>query len=169
LIGTGRDTALALGVDTFIDLQTEKLKDAGEADIVFDVIGGDILDRSAALVRAGGTLVTITMPPRIQPNDGRAVFFVVEPDRARLAEFATRLRDGRLRPVVGAVRPLTEAPAAFAPGAPPAKRSSALRKTEGAYRDRKRIRLRTSLDEFVRLWPDPTCRAGKDWIQGGAA
>jgi NADPH:quinone reductase-like Zn-dependent oxidoreductase len=138
VIGTGRDTALALGADTFIDLQTEKLKDADEVDIVFDVIGGDILDRSAALVRVGGTLVTITMPPRIQPNYGRAVFFAVEPDRARLAEFATRLRDGRLRPVVGAVRPLTEAPAAFAPGKrPPAKRSSASRKTEGAYRDRK--------------------------------
>ena len=77
VIGTGRasgrDTALALGVDTFIDLQTEKLEDADEADIVFDVIGGDILDRSAALVRAGGTLVSITMPPKVRPKDGRRV------------------------------------------------------------------------------------------------
>jgi NADPH:quinone reductase-like Zn-dependent oxidoreductase len=120
VIGTGRasgrDRALALGVDTFIDLQAEKLEDAGEADVVFDVIGGDILDRSAALVRAGGTLVSIVMPPKVQPKDGRAVFFVVEPDRARLADLATRLRDGRLKPVVGAVRPLAEAAAAFAPG-----------------------------------------------------
>lgn len=120
VIGTGRasdrDRALALGIDTFIDLQTEKLEDADEADVVFDVIGGNILDRSAALIRAGGTLVTIAMPPRVQPKDGRAVFFVVEPDRAQLADLATRLRDGRLKPVVGAVRPLAEAPAAFAPG-----------------------------------------------------
>ncbi|KAK1176980.1 NADP-dependent oxidoreductase [Streptomyces sp. NBS 14/10] len=119
VIGTGRsanrDTALALGVDTFLDLQTEKLDDIGEADVVFDVIGGDILDRSAALVRTGGTLVTIAMPPKVQPKDGRAVFFVVEPDRARLTDLATRVRDGRLKPVIGAVRPLTEAPAAFAP------------------------------------------------------
>jgi len=120
VIGTGRasnrDRALALGVDTFIDLQTEKLEDADEADVVLDTIGGDTLDRSAALVRPGGTLVTITMPPKVQPKDGRAVFFVVEPDRARLTDLATRLRDGRLKPVVGAVRPLAEAPAAFAPG-----------------------------------------------------
>ncbi|MGW5605509.1 NADP-dependent oxidoreductase [Streptomyces sp. NPDC003753] len=118
VIGTGRSAAraLALGVDTFIDLQTEKLEDAGEADVVFDVIGGDILDRSAALVRPGGTLVTITMPPTVQPKHGRAIFFVVEPDRARLTDLAARLRDGRLKPVVGAVRPLAEAPAAFAPG-----------------------------------------------------
>jgi NADPH:quinone reductase-like Zn-dependent oxidoreductase len=120
VIGTGRassrDRALALGVDTFIDLQTEKLEDAGEADVVLDTIGGDTLDRSAALVRAGGTLVSIAMPSKVQPKDGRTVFFVVEPDRARLADLATRLRDGRLKPVVGAVRPLTEAAAAFAPG-----------------------------------------------------
>jgi NADPH:quinone reductase-like Zn-dependent oxidoreductase len=56
------------------------------------------------------------MPPKVQPTGGRAVFFVVEPDRARLADLATRLRDGRLKPVVGAVRPLAEAPAALAPG-----------------------------------------------------
>ncbi|WP_432850542.1 NADP-dependent oxidoreductase [Amycolatopsis sp. CA-161197] len=120
VIGTGRasdrDQTLALGVDTFLDLQAEKLEDAGPVDIVFDVIGGDILDRSAALVRAGGTLVTIAMPPTVQPAGGRAVFFVVEPDRARLADLAMRLRDGRLKPIVGAVRPLAEAPAALAPG-----------------------------------------------------
>jgi NADPH:quinone reductase-like Zn-dependent oxidoreductase len=119
VIGTGRssdrDQALALGVDAFLDLQTENLEDAGEVDVVFDVIGGEILDRSAALVRAGGTVVTIAMPPKVQPKDGRAVFFVVEPDRARLADLAARLRDGRIKPVVGAVRPLAEAPAAFEP------------------------------------------------------
>ncbi|MGW0086607.1 zinc-binding dehydrogenase, partial [Streptomyces sp. NPDC003393] len=69
-----------------------------------------------ALVRAGGTLVTIAMPPKVQPKDGRAVFFVVEPDRARLADLAARVRDGRLKPSVGAVCPLAEAPSVFAAG-----------------------------------------------------
>jgi NADPH:quinone reductase-like Zn-dependent oxidoreductase len=84
--------------------------------VVFDVIGGEILDRSAALARAGGTLVTIARVPTVQPKNGRAIFFVVEPDRSQLAELAQRLRDGRIKPIVGAVRPLAEAPAAFAPG-----------------------------------------------------
>lgn len=119
VIGTGRaadrDRALGLGVEGFVDLETDRLEDAGEADVVLDLIGGDILKRSTALVRAGGTLVTTIEPPTIQPENGRAIFFVVEADRSQLAELAQRLRDGRLKPIVGAVRPLAEAPAAFAP------------------------------------------------------
>jgi NADPH:quinone reductase-like Zn-dependent oxidoreductase len=119
VIGTGRagdkDTVLGLGADAFLDLQADDLAAAGEVDVVFDVIGGEILDRSAALVRAGGTLVTIAAPPTVQPKNGRAVFFVVEADRLRLADLAARLRDGRLTLRIGAVQPLAEAPAAFAP------------------------------------------------------
>ncbi|WP_030463791.1 NADP-dependent oxidoreductase [Kitasatospora sp. NRRL B-11411] len=120
VVGTGRaadrDRVLALGADAFLDLEHGEAENAGQADVVFDVIGGEVLARSAALVRPGGTLVTIAAPPEVRPEGGRAVFFVVEPDRARLADLAERVRDGRLRPLVGAVRPLAEAPAAFAPG-----------------------------------------------------
>jgi NADPH:quinone reductase-like Zn-dependent oxidoreductase len=120
VIATGRaadrDTALGLGADAFVDLQADRLEEIGQVDVVFDVIGAEILDRSAALVRAGGTLVTIAAPPTVKPEDGRAVFFVVEPDRAQLAALAQRLRDGRLKPILGDVHPLAEAPAAFAPG-----------------------------------------------------
>jgi len=119
VIGTGRtadrDRTLALGADAFVDLDTEKLEDAGDVDLLLDVIGGDILARSTALVREGGTVVTIAEPPEVFPRNGRALFFVVEPDRAQLIEIATRVRDGRLEPIVGAVRPLAEAVAAFAP------------------------------------------------------
>ncbi|MFE6029016.1 NADP-dependent oxidoreductase [Streptomyces niveus] len=119
VIGTGRaadrETVLELGAHVFVDLQAEHLEDIGDVDLVFDVIGGDILDRSATLVRAGGTLVTIAGPVTVRPADGRAIFFVVEPDRARLADLAGRLRAGRLKPIVGVVRPLAEAAEAFAP------------------------------------------------------
>lgn len=117
VIGTGRatvkDTVLGLGADAFLDLQADSLEDVGQVDLVFDVIGGDIMDRSAALVRPGGTLVTIAAPPTVRPGDGRAIFFVVEHDRVRLADLAMRVRDGRLRLLVGDVVPLAEAPAAF--------------------------------------------------------
>ncbi|TYB93234.1 NADP-dependent oxidoreductase [Micromonospora sp. WP24] len=118
VIGTGRaddrDVALGLGAHTFLDLAADDLRQVGEVDVVFDVIGGDILARSTELVSPGGTVVTIAAPPEVQPEDGRAVFFVVEPDRARLADLAQRLRAGRLTPIVGDVRPLSETAAAFA-------------------------------------------------------
>ncbi|MFI0899195.1 NADP-dependent oxidoreductase [Streptomyces sp. NPDC020983] len=117
VVATGRardrDTALRLGAETFVDLENDRLEDAGQVDVVLDVIGGEILDRSAALVRAGGTLVTIAAPPTVTPAHARAVFFVVEPDRTRLADLARRLADGSLTPAVGEVRTLAEAPEAL--------------------------------------------------------
>jgi NADPH:quinone reductase-like Zn-dependent oxidoreductase len=119
VIGTGRaahrQTVLGLGADAFVDLEVDQLEGVGKVDVVLDVMGGEILQRSAALVRSGGTLVSIAEPPPIQPENGRAVFFVVEPDRAGLAELELRLRDGRLRPVVGTTYALEDAPAAFDP------------------------------------------------------
>jgi len=41
---------------------------------------------------------------------------VVEPDCLQLADLAQRVRDGRLKPIVGAIWTLPEAPAAFTPG-----------------------------------------------------
>ena len=135
VIGTGRaadrDRALGLGVDQFVDLETDRLDDAGEVDVVLDVIGGEVLERSTPLVRAGGTLVTIAQPPTIQPENGRAIFFIVEADRSQLGELAQRLRDGRLTSNVGAVRPLAQAPAAFGPDAPRVSGKTIIQVTEG--------------------------------------
>jgi NADPH:quinone reductase-like Zn-dependent oxidoreductase len=82
---------------------------------VFDVIGGDIQKRSAGLVRAGGTLVSIVGPPAARPAGGLAVDFVVEADRAQLGEIVQRVRDGRLRTNIGNVATLDDAVAAFNP------------------------------------------------------
>jgi NADPH:quinone reductase-like Zn-dependent oxidoreductase len=119
VIGTGhsadRETALDYGAQEFVDLDSDTLEDAGGVDLVFDVIGGDIGKRSAALVRAGGMLVTIAGPPEAQPTHGLAVDFVVEADRAQLGEIVQRVRDGRLRTNIGTVAALDDAVAAFNP------------------------------------------------------
>src|SRR3546814_3706538 len=107
VIGTGRaadrQTALDFGAQEFVDLENDTLEDIGGVDLVFDVIGGDIQKRSAGLVRAGGTLVSIVGPAEARPVDGLAVDFVVVPDRAQLSEIARRVRDGRLRTNIGNV------------------------------------------------------------------
>jgi NADPH:quinone reductase-like Zn-dependent oxidoreductase len=119
VIGTGRaadrQAVLDFGAQEFVDLENDGLEDVGEVDLVFDVIGGDIGKRSAGLVRAGGTLVSIVGPPEALPADGRAIDFVVEADRAQLGEVVQRVREGRLRTNIGNVATLDEAVAAFNP------------------------------------------------------
>jgi NADPH:quinone reductase-like Zn-dependent oxidoreductase len=119
VIGTGRagdrDRVLELGAQEFVDLGNDTLEDAGGVDLVFDVFGGDIQRRSAGLIRAGGTLVTIAGPPEARPAEGLAVDFVVEADRGQLVEIARRVRDGRLRTIIGNVTTLDDAVAAFNP------------------------------------------------------
>jgi NADPH:quinone reductase-like Zn-dependent oxidoreductase len=119
VIGTGRAadrrTALDFGANEFVDLDGDALKDVGQVDLVFDVIGGDIGTRSARLVRSGGTLVSIVGPPETKPADGLSVDFVVESDRAQLREIVQRVRDGRLRTNIGTISPLDDAVAAFNP------------------------------------------------------
>ena len=119
VIGTGRaadrQKALDFGAQEFVDLDNDALEDVGGVDLVFDVIGGDIQKRSAGLIRAGGTLVSIVGPTEARPADGLAVDFVVESDRAQLSEINQRVRDGRLRTNIGTIAPLDDAVAAFNP------------------------------------------------------
>jgi NADPH:quinone reductase-like Zn-dependent oxidoreductase len=119
VIATGRaadrQTALDFGAMEFVDLENDALEDIGGVDLVFDVIGGDIQKRSAGLIRAGGTLVTIAGPPEARPADGRAIDFVVAADRAELGALVRRVREGRLRTNIGVVASLDDAVAAFNP------------------------------------------------------
>jgi NADPH:quinone reductase-like Zn-dependent oxidoreductase len=113
VIGTGRaadrPTALDFGAHEFVDLENDVLEDVGGVDLVFDVIGGDVQKRSAGLIRAGGTLVSVVGPTEARPPDGLAVDFVVESDRRQLGEIVQRVRDGRLRPNIGNVATLDDA------------------------------------------------------------
>ena len=119
VIGTGRaadrQAALDFGAQEFVDLENDALEDVGGVDLVFDLIGGDIGKRSARLVRAGGTLVSIVGPSEEHPADGLAINFVVESDRAQLNEIVQRVRDGRLRTNIGTVSTLDDAVSAFNP------------------------------------------------------
>jgi NADPH:quinone reductase-like Zn-dependent oxidoreductase len=121
VIGTGRERVrsqvMALGADRFVALDADDpgadhLEDvAGQADLVFDTIGGDVLARSPALLRPGGTLVIIKAdaPRPAGRDDITTVVFVQEPSRAQLTELARLVDEGHLRPQVGPVYPLAEA------------------------------------------------------------
>ena len=118
VVATGRawarELVTELGADRFVDLAQQRFEDVVSAvDLVFDLIGGEVLERSASVLKPEGVLVTVVQVP--QPTPGvRKVFFVVEPDGAQLRELGRRIDAGQLRPIVGRVSPLSDGAAAFA-------------------------------------------------------
>src|SRR5436309_405500 len=119
VIGTGRtadrEKALDFGAHEFLDLENDALESVGEVDLVFDVIGSGVQKRSAGLIRAGGTLVSVVGPVEARPAHGLAVDFVVESDRNQLREIVQRVRDGRVRTNIGTTAPLDDAVPALNP------------------------------------------------------
>src|SRR6266498_2902219 len=71
-----------------VDLEQDGWEDAvGEADLVYDTVGGDVLARSPAIVKPGGALVSVMNPP--PDRDGiRTVHFVRDPRGDELTEIA---------------------------------------------------------------------------------
>jgi NADPH:quinone reductase-like Zn-dependent oxidoreductase len=118
VIGTGRSHSrslvLDLGADRFVALDDERLQVAvGQADLVFDAAGGQVLAESAWVVKPGGTLVSVAAFPPFGREDAREIFFIQESSRAQLTELARLVDEGHLRPQVGAVYPLAQAAEAY--------------------------------------------------------
>ena len=105
VIGTGRgsvrSSVLEMGADCFVDLEQEPWWDTiGQVDLVYDIVGGDVLARSAAIVKPGGALVTVMMPPTEIRPDIRTIHFIREPGRAQLHDLA-QMVDSRQNPHAG--------------------------------------------------------------------
>ena len=118
VVGTGRagarERVVGLGAERYVDLEQEGWEDeVGRVDLVYDTIGGEVLERSLAVVKPGGVLVTIMFPPQAHRDDIRIVHFVRNGNGAQLREVARLIDGGQLRPQVGAVYALAEARDAF--------------------------------------------------------
>ena len=99
VIGTGRASArqraLDFGADEFVDLEQDGWeKAAGQVDLVYDAIGGDVLARSPAIVKPGGAVVSVMAPPQTDRDDIRAVHFVRDANGAQLREITPARRRG---------------------------------------------------------------------------
>jgi NADPH:quinone reductase-like Zn-dependent oxidoreductase len=118
VIGTGRAGArprvLDLGADEFVDVEQDGWeRTVGPVDLVYDIIGGDVLAQSAAIVKPGGALVSVMAPPQTDRDDIRTVHFVRDADGTQLREITRLVDEGVVRPDVDAVYPLAEARQAF--------------------------------------------------------
>jgi NADPH:quinone reductase-like Zn-dependent oxidoreductase len=118
VIGTGRARArqrvLDLGADEFVDVEHDGWETTvGPVDLVYDIIGGDVLAHSSAIVKPGGAVVSIMAPPPTDRDDIRTVHFVRDANGAQLREITRLVEDGTVRPDVSAVYPLPDTRAAF--------------------------------------------------------
>lgn len=90
----------ALGADTVIDYTRTRFETEIErVDVVLDLVGGDTQDRSWAILKQGGALVS----PVSQPDASKAIaagatarHFATRPDGVQLAEIASLFEAGRL-------------------------------------------------------------------------
>jgi NADPH:quinone reductase-like Zn-dependent oxidoreductase len=105
---TGRDLVLQLGAERYLDLAHDELDAVKGVDVVFDLVGGDVLQRSAPMLRPGGSIVSIVEAPKTERADVNCLLFVVEPSRAQLTELGRRVDSEHLRPVVGNVGALSD-------------------------------------------------------------
>ncbi|MFF8277834.1 NADP-dependent oxidoreductase [Streptomyces lateritius] len=117
VIGTAsaakHDFLRTLGVDEPIDYTAADFAETvRDVDVVLDCYGGDDYGtRSLAVLREGGTLVTLPSPDAVPATERgiRTGFTLVEPDYAGLLGLAELVETGRLRPEVETVLPLEEA------------------------------------------------------------
>jgi NADPH:quinone reductase-like Zn-dependent oxidoreductase len=111
------DFVRSLGAQTVIDYRTQRFEEIAHGlDVVVDTVGGETQVRSFRSLRRGGVLVTVAAPPPAdlaREHGVRAVFFIVEPDRAQLLELSRLVDEGRLRAEVARVFPLSRAREAY--------------------------------------------------------
>ena len=106
-----------LGADQCIDYRNGDFAAAvKDLDVVLDTVGGDTRERSWPVLRKGGTLVGIAMPP---PDEERARTYgvktdmvMVAPNGERLARVAALIDAGELKIVIDREFPLAEIAAA---------------------------------------------------------
>ena len=110
--------ARELGADVVIDYKTDRFEDRGhDLDMVFDLIDGETRERSWSLLKKGGVLVsTLTEPSQEKAAQFsvRALRYTVEADGAELAEIATLVATGKVKPHVQRTFPLIAAADALA-------------------------------------------------------
>ncbi len=102
-----------LGANEVIDYATTPFETvAHDVDVVLDLVGGETLQRSWGVLKAGGMLVSLLEPPSqdVAARYGvRAVMMGAQPTTDLLKEFADLLDSGQIKTHVGKVFPLEQA------------------------------------------------------------
>jgi NADPH:quinone reductase-like Zn-dependent oxidoreductase len=114
--GRNMEFVKLLGADEVIDYKTVPFEQSiAKVDIVFDTVGGETLQRSWGFLNPDGRVVTIAAESEgVSDERIKKAFFIVESNRQQLENISALIQDHALRPFVGAVVALDEAPLAYA-------------------------------------------------------
>jgi len=117
-----RDFLCELGANEIIDYTTTRFEEVVQGvDFVFDTVGGDTLHRSWQVVKPGGVLASVVSPrpsfAEAQAYNVRPVWFVVQPNREQLVRIGALIDEGKVRPIIDTVLPLSQARQAYEQGA----------------------------------------------------
>lgn len=103
----------SIGADEVIDYKTQRFEDVvRNVDVILDTIGGDTFERSWDVLKPGGFLVTTVadIPEgAAQAHGVRAKHIQSKSDREDLSQIAAIIDERRIKPIVTAVLPLSEA------------------------------------------------------------
>jgi NADPH:quinone reductase-like Zn-dependent oxidoreductase len=104
-----------LGAEEVIDYKAGRFEErVGKVDVVFDTVGGETLERSWGVLKAGGRLVTIAANSEAAVDQRvKGAFLLVEAKQRQLMEIAGLMDTGKLKTFVGAIIPLEEAASAY--------------------------------------------------------
>jgi NADPH:quinone reductase-like Zn-dependent oxidoreductase len=103
----------ALGAHTVLDGRRSRFDEVLTGlDVVLDTVGGDMQERSFAVLKPGGVLVSAVSTPSQQEaarHGVRALFFLVDVSSQRLERIAALIEGGDVTTSVGDVLPLSDA------------------------------------------------------------
>ena len=111
------DFVRELGADTAIDYKNERFEDvATNIDVVFDLAAGETQDRSWAVLREGGIMVSTL----VEPDKGKAAAvkarsaprYTAQPNAAQLGQIGDLIEAGKVKVVVSETFPLEQVRAA---------------------------------------------------------
>jgi NADPH:quinone reductase and related Zn-dependent oxidoreductases len=132
------ERARSYGAHVVLDPTNDRFEDSLEpVDLVFDTVGAELLERSLAIIRPGGRLVSVAEePPEIAPERKvDTTYFVVEPNREQLVQLAGMIDAGDLQPAIDSVFPLSDARAAFERSMASGKRGKVILRVVGGVPD----------------------------------
>ncbi|HKR89519.1 MAG TPA: NADP-dependent oxidoreductase [Phenylobacterium sp.] len=111
--GRDADFVESLGASEVIDYHEERFEDrVQDVDLVFDLIGGETQERSWAVLKTGGIMVSTLKEPdqkKAEARYARGVHYMAHPDGQELAEIARLIDAGQMVPRIDRVYPLDAA------------------------------------------------------------